>query len=154
MPSETDLRRHASGRSAVSGMTEDMRTHAPPPTPALAPDAATPVGPVFVPHICDVMPYEELRELRKYRGFATRDAKSLLRTRLLATDRIDQMRARDETETESSAAKKRSLIAALQSPCAADKGVAKRHGQWRGPVMKDRWGALPGTPVDGVDVAI
>ena len=67
---------------------------------------------------------------RNRRGYVGRDAKSLLKTRLLAMGQIDRKRGRDETETESLAPKKRLLTAALQSAFVADKEVVKQHGQW------------------------
>ena len=45
-------------------------------------------------------------------------------------------------------------MAALQSALVADKEVVGKHGQCRGPVIKDNWGALSGTPVGGVGAAI
>ena len=94
MSNGADIRARVSGRSEVTGMTEDMRTHAPPPTPAPAPGAATPVEPIIDPHVCDGMSHKELHELRKQGGYAKRDAESIIETRLSPMDQIDRKRAR------------------------------------------------------------
>ena len=57
------------------------------------------------------------------------------------------------TESQPSAAKRRSPIAELQSACAADKEAATQHGQWWEPVTKVNWCAPPGSSAAGVDAA-
>ena len=75
-------------------------------------------------------------------------------TRLLAGDRLDRKRAHAATETESSAGRTRPVRTAWQSAFVADKEAVKQQSQWWGPVIKDSCGALPGTPVHGVQAAI
>ena len=76
------------------------------------------------------MSYVELRDLRTQGGY-TKKVRSRFLFCPLAMDQLDRTRARDETETESSAARKRFLMAALQSALVADEEVVKKRGQWR-----------------------
>ena len=66
-----------------------------------APAAAMPGEPDAAPNFRGVILYKELRALGKQFGFANRDARSLLITRLLAMDQIRQKRAHGDPEAES-----------------------------------------------------
>ena len=135
--------RRMSGNSDVRFMPADLRT----------PAVDTREQPNANPHFYSDMSYKELHTLRKQRGYLDRDATSPVITRLPAMDQIDRYRALDDPETESSAAKKRALLAVLLSAFAANGYVVMQHRQWRVSVMEGSWGALPSTPVDGVDAA-
>ena len=67
---------------------------------------------------------------------------------------IAGQRAREDPGAEPSMAKKRSLMAVLDSAFVADKRNVKHHGQWWVPAMKDSWGAPPRAPADGLDAAV
>ena len=100
------------------------------------------------------MSYKDLHALREQRAYFQRDATSPLITRLLAMGQNERYRAVDDPLDEPSAAEKRTLVAISNAACVVEKEVFKHHGKWRGPVMKDSWGALPSSPVDRVDVGI
>ena len=72
------------------------------------------------------MSYKELRDLRKPRGHAKKNAKSLLQATALALGQLDRKRARDETAGGSAAAKKRPLIPAMQPASVAGEEVVKQ----------------------------
>ena len=89
------------------------------------------------PHFDDDMSQKDLHTLRKHRGCLRRDARSPLMTILLDTGRNERKRALDNPDAESSAAKKRPLMATLHSVFVADEAVVKRHGHWWDPVPRD-----------------
>ena len=73
--------------SAISGMSEELAN-----MPAAEPDPA--------PYFSDDVSYKELHMLCRQHGHRDRDERSLLITRLLATDRIARKRAREDPEAE------------------------------------------------------
>ena len=117
--------------SEVSGMTATAAIHD---------------EPDIVPHLHDDTFCKALRALRNLRGFPNGNARSLLVTHLLALGQIEKKRAPDDPEAESSAAKKRPLVAALQSAFVAAKEVVKQHGQRRGPLIEESWGGAARRP--------
>ena len=69
-------------------------------------------------------------------------------------DQTERKLALDDPDAESPVATTRFLMAILHSAFVAENEVAKRHGHWWDPVMRDSWWAVPGSPVDGVDAGI
>ena len=90
-----------------------------------------PNEPEIAPRFYVDMSYGELHALRMQRRRAFRDAGSPLITRLLAIDEIGRKRALHDPEVESSAAKKRSPLALLQSAFLADKEHVVQDGYER-----------------------
>ena len=64
----------------------------------------------------------------------------------LAMDQPDRTRARDETRADSSAAKKRPLVAASQSALVAAEEVVAKHGKRQRPATRDRLARRPVPP--------
>ena len=112
---EPGPRQRFSACGDFSDMTDDVGNIEP------IPSAGPPTDPNPDPHFYDDISYKGLRTLRKQRALPNRDAMSLLITRPLARDQFDRKRAPDNSDAESSVAKKRSLMSIRHSAFVAGK---------------------------------
>ena len=85
-------------------------------------------GPNTSPLFYDDISYKGLRMLCKQRGYPRRDARPPVIARLPAMGRVYRRRAYEDPEVESSAAKRRSLLALLHFVFVANKEVVGIHG--------------------------
>ena len=97
---------------------------------------------------------DELHRLRRRRGYAQKDSKSSLKTRLPTMDQSGRKREREATEETSSSAKKTPSVAALHTARAADNEIATQHALWWDPTMEDNGGVSSAAHLDGVDAVM
>ena len=75
------------------------------------------------------LPHDELHQLRRRGEYAENDPKSLLKTQLSTTKKLDCKRERDKTGGSSSVPKQRPLVAVRHTACLAGKEIARQGAQ-------------------------